>query len=99
MQSQKSLFQVQDKVSSSLTSSNININGIQLFSPVALFYQNQVYAILPDLLYCFNAYRPTEENIVKIEDGFYSPIYIQNKMSDDTVSNGFGYIKLDIPGE
>ena len=74
MQSQKSLFQFQEKVSSSLTSIATNINGIQLFSPVALFYQNQVYAILPDLLYCFNAYRPTEENIVKIEDGFYSPI-------------------------
>ena len=99
LQSQKSLFQFQDKVSSSLTSSTSDINGIQLFSPVALFYQNQVYAILPDLLYCFNAYRPTEENIVKIEDGFYSPIYIQNKMWDDGVSNGFGYIKLDIPGE
>jgi hypothetical protein len=82
----------------------MNINGIQLFSPVALFYQDQVYAILPDLLYCFNAYRPTEENIVKIEDGFYSPIYIQNKTSgsptdDNGTSNGFGYIKLDIPGE
>ena len=104
LQSQKSLFQFQDKVSSSLTSSNININGIQLFSPVALFYQSQVYAILPDLLYCFNAYRPTEENIVKIGDGFYSPIYIQNKLSgsptdDNGISNGFGYIKLDIPGE
>ena len=97
LQSQKSLVQFQDKVSSSLTSSNIN--GIHLFSPVALFYQSQVYAILPDLLYCFNAYRPTEENIVKIEDGFYSPIYIQNNATNDAVSNGFGYIKLDIPGE
>ena len=104
MQSQKSLFQFGNIVSSSLTLSNTNINGIQLFSPVALFYQSQVYAILPDLLYCFNAYRPTEENIVKIEDGFYSPIYIQNMTSsdptyNDAVSNGFGYIKLDIPGE
>ncbi len=104
LQSQKSLFQFGNKVSSSLTSSNININGIQLFSPVALFYQDQVYAILPDLLYCFNAYRPTEENIVKIEDGFYSPIYIRNATtasptSDNDISNGFGYIKLDIPGE
>ena len=102
LQSQKSLVQFQDKVSSSLTLSNIN--GIQLFSPVALFYQSQVYAILPDLLYCFNAYSPTEENIVKIEDGFYSPIYIQNVTTSDptinnAVSNGFGYIKLDIPGE
>jgi hypothetical protein len=44
LQSQKSLFQFQDKVSSSLTSSNININGIQLFSPVALFFSSNFKA-------------------------------------------------------